>query len=364
MAFTYNPYKESDEVKQAKALAAQKSVYNESQAVKDARSKLAAQEANKVADWTGGTYGQALNDAIDKINNREKFTYDLNGDALYQQYKNQYLHAGELAAQNAAGAAAALTGGYGNSNAVIAASQANQEYMTKLTDKIPELYSLALSKYQMEGDQLKDQYGILADRYGTEYGEYRDKVSDWNAEVARLSDAYNNERSFDYSKFSTDRDYYTGRADTAYERDYGLYSDNYNRAFSSYQQQVSEEQAAKELALKQAQLAEEQRQFDAQMAYKYSNDSNSKKLSELEAQLKAVGTYSSLFDQVDSASARTVGNRGNTGNGGFFYNGKSYKSYDAAYKAAETDIREAYDNGLIDNAQANKLLDRLEANLR
>ena len=36
------------------------------------------------------------NEQLDKWNNM-KFDYDVNGDALYQQYKNQYIQQGNLA---------------------------------------------------------------------------------------------------------------------------------------------------------------------------------------------------------------------------------------------------------------------------
>ena len=240
MAFSYSNYKESDAVKKKRQEAEGYSKYNESDAVRLAREKYNTHETNKVADWTGGTYGQSVKDALNKINNREKFTYDLNGDALYQQYKDQYMNQGKLAMQDTIGQASAMTGGYGNSYAATAGNQAYQGYLQKLNDVVPELYQMALDKYNKEGQDLKDNLAINQSLYGTEYGEYRDRVADWNAERAYLADAYNNERTFDYNKYSSDRDYYNTAYNNERTYDYGQYSDAYNRAFDKYQQEQAD----------------------------------------------------------------------------------------------------------------------------
>jgi hypothetical protein len=252
MEFSYNNYTESDAVKKLREQLAQYDTYKESQAVTDLYNAYKQQEANKVADWTGGTYGQSLKDQMDKINNREKFTYDLNGDALYQQYKDQYMAQGRLASADVMGQASAMTGGYGNSYAATVGNQAYQGYLQKLNDVVPELYNMAYNRYQQEGQDMKDMYSMYKDAYNTEYGEHRDKVADYNTETAKLYDIYNNERNFDYSKFSTDRDFYNNAYNNERTYDYGLYSDAYNRAFGQYQQGVAEDQWQKTYDLQKA----------------------------------------------------------------------------------------------------------------
>ena len=252
MAFSYNNYTESDAVKKLREQLAQYDTYKESQAVTDAYNSYKQQEANKVADWTGGTYGQSLKDQMDKINNRQKFTYDLNGDALYQQYKDQYMNQGRLASADAIGQASAMTGGYGNSYAASVGNQAYQGYLQKLNDVVPELYNMAYNRYQQEGQDMKDMYSMLQSAYNTEYGEHRDKVSDYNTNLARLQDVYYNEKNFDYNKFSTDRDFYNTAYNNERTYDYGQYTDAYNRAFAQYQQDVAEQQWQKSYDLQQA----------------------------------------------------------------------------------------------------------------
>lgn len=269
MAFNYNDYTESESVKKKREEAEKYKTYNASQSVTDAKTALDTHEQNRVADWTGGTYGESLKAAMDRINNREKFTYDLNGDALYQQYKDQHINQGRMAMQDTMGQAAAMTGGYGNSYAATAGNQAYQSYLQQLNDVIPELYNLALNKYNLEGQELKDQYNMLNQQYNNEYGQYRDQVSDWNTEAARLSDRYYNESNLDYSRYADNRDYYTNEYNNERNYDYGLYSDNYNRAFTNYQQDVSEKQSAEQLALQRSQLEQSAAQHQAEMNYKY-----------------------------------------------------------------------------------------------
>jgi len=116
-------------------------------------------------------------DLLNQILDRKEFTYDANADPLYQQYKEQYLNAGKKAMQDTLGKATALTGGYGNSYASAVAQETYDDYASKAAEKIPELYQLAMQKYQMEGDLLNNKYSLL-------YGKERDAISDeqWQAQ--------------------------------------------------------------------------------------------------------------------------------------------------------------------------------------
>lgn len=115
-----------------------------------------------------------INGSLDKILGRKDFTYDVNGDALYQQYKDRYIQGGKMAMMDTLGQAATLTGGYGNSYAQMAGQQAYGSYLQGLNDKIPELYQLALDKYSQEGDSLYKQYSLLAAQEGQDYDRYKD----------------------------------------------------------------------------------------------------------------------------------------------------------------------------------------------
>lgn len=180
--------------------------YIESDAVRAAKTNLEQQLAQKPGAYQS-QWQNSLNEAMNKILNREKFNYDLNGDALYNQYKDRYVQQGKQAMQDTIGSASALTGGYGNSWAQSAGQQAYHGYLQGLNDKVPELYQMALDKYNMEGQDLLNRYGLLSDREGQDYGRYRDALSDYLTERNFLTDRYDTERNYDYGMFSDNRDF-------------------------------------------------------------------------------------------------------------------------------------------------------------
>lgn len=244
--FTYNSYVESDTVK----------------AAKDALNAQLAQKPNAYqSQWQN-----SINDTINKIMNREKFSYDLNGDALYQQYKDQYTTQGKLAMMDTMGQAAAATGGYGNSYAQSVGQQTYQGYLQQLNDKVPELYQLALDQYNREGDDLYNQYGLYSDMESKDYSKYRDTVSDYNTERDYLTSTYYTESDRDYSRYNdaynkaygqyrdsvADWQNELNRADSEYwnqkQFGYGQYADEKNLAYQDYRNEITDSQWQKEFA--------------------------------------------------------------------------------------------------------------------
>ncbi len=133
-----------------------------------------------------GQWKSELDGIMNKILNGEKFSYDMNGDAMYQQMADTYKNQANLAMQNSMAQAAAMTGGYGSSYGQMVGQQAFAGQMQGLNDIGMDLYNQALNEYIAEGDRLNNQYAMLADRentqYGREYQEDRDAVNDsqWN----------------------------------------------------------------------------------------------------------------------------------------------------------------------------------------
>ena len=195
--------------------------YKESEAVKGAADDLNAHLATKPGEYQSQWQSQ-LDSLMNSIMNREKFSYDFNGDALYQQYKDKYIQQGKMAMQDTMGQAAAMTGGYGNSYAASVGNQAYQAQLNNLNDIIPELYQMALDKYSREGQELYNQYGMLADRENLDYSRYRDTVSDFLTERDYLQGRYDTERGFDYSKYVDDRNL-----------DHALHQEGYQRLVDS-----------------------------------------------------------------------------------------------------------------------------------
>ena len=231
--------------------------YNESEKVKRLAEDMALHEAKNPGEWSGGTYGKGMDEALQKVLNRDKFQYDINGDALYQQYKDRYIQQGKQAMMDTVGQAAALTGGYGNSYAQKAGQQAYQGYLQGLNDKVPELYRLALDRYNQEGTDLLNRYGLLSDQYDKEYSRYREDVSDWQAQRDYLANLFNSERNFDYTGF---RDQV---ADDQWQK-------NFDEALRQYNENLAEEKRQFNES-----LAEEKRKNDQILVAKLAKNASS-----------------------------------------------------------------------------------------
>ena len=217
--------------------------YKPSDTVLQAEAMLKEQMASKPGEYQS-TWQNQLQEIIQQIQNGEKFSYDLNGDALYQQYKDQYTTQGKLAMMDTMGQAAAMTGGYGNSYAQSVGQQAYQGYLQQLNDKVPELYQLALNQYNTERQGLYDQASLLAGMEDQDYGRYRDTVSDYYTQLGLAQD----------------------EARYQAEQDYGKWSDNLGFQYQQDRDKVADQQW-------QAQFDEAKRQYDEQMALSKSKSS-------------------------------------------------------------------------------------------
>lgn len=132
------------------------------------------------------TWQDQLKDTANKIINREKFSYDLNGDALYKQYKDRYIQQGKQAMMDTMGQAQAMTGGYGNSYAQTVGQQTYQGYLQGLNDQVPQLYQIALDKYTREGSDMRDDMNMMMQQDNIDYGRYRDQLADQDAAYNKL----------------------------------------------------------------------------------------------------------------------------------------------------------------------------------
>lgn len=166
----------------------------------------ALQQASKETPSYAGTYDGQLDSIYQQILNRDKFSYDLNADMLYQQYKDQYTNMGQLAMNDTMGQAAALTGGYASSYGQSVGQQQYYAYLQQLNDVVPELYNMAYDQYQQEGEDLYQQYAMTGDMADQEYGRYQDSLDRYWQNV----------------------DYLTGQADSEYSK-------GYNNWYNSYQ---------------------------------------------------------------------------------------------------------------------------------
>lgn len=174
--------------------------YESSQTVEEALEAAKAQEEQKPGDYTSA-WNERIRSVMEELLNRKPFRYDLNGDALYHQYRDQAVKNGQLAMMDSMGQAAALSGGYGSSYAQNVGQQAYQQELTKVNDRIPELYALAMEQYNQGGQDLLRQYELLNGQENQDYSRYKDALAAWQRENDRLWDIYNSERDFDYGAF-------------------------------------------------------------------------------------------------------------------------------------------------------------------
>ena len=202
--------------------------YTPSGSVQAAQAYLEQVKASKPGAYQS-RWDDELTSLYDQIRNRKKFSYDMGTDPLYQQYREQYQRLGRLAMQDTMGQAAALTGGYGSTYGEQVGQQAYNAYLQNLNDIVPQLQQQAYQRYQDEGTDLYNQYSLVKGREDTDYGRYRDTVSDYYSDLSDARSAYNSERSLDQSQWETMLNYWAQKA---------------NNENAAYLQALAAEQAA------------------------------------------------------------------------------------------------------------------------
>ena len=143
------------------------------------------------------TYDPEMRALIDQILNSNLADWK-QGDQ-YAALKDQYAANGEMGMNDLLGQVSSRTGGLASS---YAASVANQEY----NDWMSKLEQAAQEMYQQDRSDKLNNLGVLNDAYNREYGEYGDKLNQWNTDRAfdyqRQQDALANEwqqKEWDYN---------------------------------------------------------------------------------------------------------------------------------------------------------------------
>ncbi len=159
------------------------------------------------------TYTSKYQDQIDElmgeILNRPAFEYDPETDPRYAAYRKEYAREGDRATADTMGQYAAMTGGMPSTAATVAAQQAGDYYSAQMADRIPELYQLAYSMYQDEGDNMRLNMDMLTALEQGDYNKYLNLLSQ-----------YNTDRNFAYGVYSDDwnRNYQLDRDDISDSR--------------------------------------------------------------------------------------------------------------------------------------------------
>lgn len=107
-------------------------------------------------------YAKMSKEYMDQYLTRKPFEFDVNADILYQQYRKQAAESGRMAMEDTMARAATMTGGYASSYAQAAGQQAYQKELDAADAMIPELYQLALSRHDAEGQDLLNKASAAA----------------------------------------------------------------------------------------------------------------------------------------------------------------------------------------------------------
>lgn len=129
-----------------------------------------------------GQWDSIIKDMADQILNRDPFTYNYLEDPNYIALKGMYTREGDRAMQDTLGSVAARTGGMASSYAASAASQANNYFMSQLSDKIPELQQIAYEAWLNNENMKREDLSMLMGLESTDYSRYLDSLSQWNTD--------------------------------------------------------------------------------------------------------------------------------------------------------------------------------------
>ena len=159
-------------------------------------------------------YSDQIASGMDKVTNREAFSYDPLKDANYQAMAKLYTQQGDKAAKNTMGDAATLNGGFGSSYALTASQQVRNDYNQQLASQIPALQEAAYSKWKDAYNMDVTNLQLLQSADDTAYGRHRDTVSDAQWQYSTDYQSYRDEvadsqwqKSYDRSVLESDRDY-------------------------------------------------------------------------------------------------------------------------------------------------------------
>ena len=151
-------------------------------------------------------YGDRISQLIDRIYQREPFSYDYESDPLYKAYAAAYQREGKRAAEDTLGSVSGSTGGYASSYAVTASQQARNYYGSMQADKVPELYRMAYEIYLEEGQADLDALSALGRMEEMEYQKYLDS-----------RDAYYESSRLELEKYLAELDAEAQAAERQYE---------------------------------------------------------------------------------------------------------------------------------------------------
>ncbi len=232
--------------KTTKTNTTKRPAYKKSDDVKKAEKKLNDWEKDAPGDYES-KYSGEIDSILNDILNREKFSYNLNADPIYEQYKDIYTQNGKKAMMDTVGQASALTGGYANSYAVTAGEQAYDEYLNELNSIALDLRDRAYEQYGDEGEKLFQDVTLLRSLDGDDYEKYLGELERYYKDGEYLLERLTTMSDAEYEQFLQTVD--------AWENDRDF-------AFKEYTDALDRDEFAQEMAFKQAEAERDQKNKD------------------------------------------------------------------------------------------------------
>lgn len=229
------------------------------------------------------SYTDQVEELFNKYMNREDFEYDVSEDQLFQQALASAMNSGKSAMQDTIGQASALTGGYGSTYATSAGNQAYNSFIEDAYNNLPEYYNMALQAYQMEGEEMLQQFNMASTLDAQEYArlvdsynagvdernwQYNTAFNEWSAGVTNAYNSANLQLNENaqignnlYNTYLVEKDAY----ETKYSQGYQSWLDSVNSASTIAGLQNSDYWS-------QTEFDEQVRQYNEQFAYQKERD--------------------------------------------------------------------------------------------
>lgn len=307
-------------------------------------------------------YTDKITGLLDKAENMKfDMNYSLTDDPAYQSYRDQYVHNGQLAAQEAMGNAVQQTGGYGSTAATTASQQAYNESLTQLNNIVPDLYGQAYerewNKFTNERDVLQQlaaayqsqdqlEYDQALNTWTNNFNQYITLANEYNSKYEYLDAAerasYETELQGLYNLLTVAQDQYQNDQNVE-QNALGTYSDT-TTDIANYEETVRANKAAEKQAA--AELAEQIRANKAAEAY--NNRALAAKQSSSSGSSSGSGSYSSSGNNNSSSSNQSM----NIPNGAWQAVGMN-RSDEGRVNA----IQKLYEQGTINKTEANYMLE-------
>ena len=198
------------------------------------------------------SYDSEMRALIDQILNSNLSDWK-QGDQ-YAALRDQYAANGQMSMTDLLGQVSSRTGGLASS---YAASVANQEY----NDWMSKLEQAAREMYQQDRSDKLNNLGVLNDAYSREYGEYGDKLNQWNTD-----------RNFAYQQAQDA----LANSWKQKEWDYNMSQDEWNRAAQQAEMMASygDFSGYKALGYTDAQIGQMRQAYQIQQAAKAKSGSS------------------------------------------------------------------------------------------